>query len=525
MARPRWRAGGPCGWVGGPVHPGPWIPMVADTDRVSLWHGTATADESPPLRGDEDRQVVVVGAGITGLTTGVLLAEAGMDVVVLEARQVAAGTTGGTTGKLTSQHGMIYADLIDRHGPQAAGAYAAANEAAIGQVRDLCDRHDIAADLSTADAYLYADVGDDVEALREELEAARRLGLAAEWVTSTELPFAVAGAVRFTGQARLHAVRYCNGLVRAVQSLGGTVHTGTRVTKVAEHGQRVVVTTDRGQVTADHVVLATLAPITDRGFEFARLTPSRSYGIAARVDGAVPDGMYMSTGEPTRSVSHHRDGDDTYVIVVGESHQTGHESGVGRDDALEAFARRHFDVVDIPFRWSAQDFVPDDRMPFVGTTALASRVHVAAGFQKWGLTNAMVAGRLLTDLIAGTDNPLGPVLSPRRANITASARTFVQHNLDVARRFVGDRVHPQVDDVDDIPPGGGAMVRVRGRMLAVSRGEDGQLTTRSAVCSHMGCIVRWNAAERSWDCPCHGSRFGRTGDVITGPATAPLHEP
>lgn len=192
-----------------------------DTDRLSLWHGTARVDEPSPLDGDAEAQVVVVGAGITGLTTAVLLAEAGMDVVVLEARHVAAGTTGGTTGKLTSQHGMIYADLVDRHGADVAGAYAAANEAAIGQVRDLCTRHDIAADLTSADAHLYADPGDDVESLHEELEVARQLGLPADWVTATELPFAVAGALRFTGQARLHAVRYCHGLVRALGSLGG----------------------------------------------------------------------------------------------------------------------------------------------------------------------------------------------------------------------------------------------------------------------------------------------------------------
>lgn len=495
------------------------------TDRPSLWHGTERAASPPPLDGSTRRQVAVVGGGVTGLTTAVLLAEAGWDVVVLEARHVAAGTTGGTTGKLTSQHGMIYADLVDRHGHDVARAYGTANQAAITQVKDLCRRHDIAADLAADDSYLYVDAGADMDALVHEAEVARQLGLPAEWAESTPLPFPVAGALRFTDQARLHAVRYCNGLVRALEALGGQVCGGTRVTSVEEQGDAVRVTTDHGIVTAEHVVLATLAPITDRGFEFARLRTSRSYGIAARVDGPVPDGMYMSVGQPTRSISHHRDGDDTYVVVVGQSHETGHASGVGNDDALADFARRHFDVRDVSFRWSAQDFVPDDRLPFVGTTAFADRIHVATGFQKWGLSNAMVAAGVLVDVIAGTDNDLAAVLSPTRASITASARSFVAHNVDVAKRFVADRVTPQARHVDDIPAGGGGTVRIDGHMMAVSRDEDGHPTTLSAVCSHLGCIVQWNVPERSWDCPCHGSRFSPSGEVLTGPATQPLRHP
>ncbi len=494
------------------------------TDRTSLWHGTERAATPPPLDGSTRREVVVVGGGITGLTTAALLAEAGRDVVVLEARRVAAGTTGGTTGKLTSQHGMIYADLVDRHGADVARAYGIANEAAIAQVGDLCRRYGISADLAPEDSHLYVDVGDDIDPVLHEAEVPTQLGLPAEWVESTALPFPVAGALRFTGQARLHAVRYCNGLVDVLQSLGVPVHGGTRVTSVQEQGETVQVTTDHGVVTADHAVLATLAPITDRGFEFARMRATRSYGVAARVEGPVPDGMYMSVGQPTRSISQHRDGDDQYVVVVGQSHETGHASGVGNDDALADFARRHFDVRDIPFRWSAQDFVPDDRLPFVGTTGFADRIHVATGFQKWGLTNAMVAARLLVDVIAGDANVLADMLSPTRTSVTASARSFVGHNLDVAKRFVGDRVAPQAGHVDDIPPGGGATVRVDGRMMAISRDEDGHTTALSATCSHLGCIVQWNVPERSWDCPCHGSRFSPTGEVISGPATQPLRE-
>lgn len=498
----------------------------ATPEHRSLWHGTTAATRHAPLPGDDDTDVVVVGAGITGLTTAVLLAEAGARVMVLEARQVAAGTTGGTTGKLTSQHGMIYADLTARHGEEVARAYGQANEQAIAQTRSLCQRLGIESQMDSADAFLCAENKDQVASLRRELAAARRVGLPTEWAATTELPFPVAGAVRFTGQARLHPVDHCNGLARALtDSLGGTVHGSTRVTAVHERDGGVAVQTEHGTVTAGHAVLATLVPITDRGFEFARVRPVRTYGVGARVRGEPPGGMYASVGQPSWSVNHHHGDDGPYLIVVGHAHESGHDDGVQQHEALMAFAIEHFDVEEIAFRWSAHDAVPDDRLPFIGTTAFSRHIHVATGFQKWGLTNAMVAGRLLTDIITGLDNPLQPLFAPTRTNVTASARQFVEHNLDVARRFFTDRAVPSVASVDDIPPGGGATVRVDGQLLAVSRDEDGTTTSRSATCTHLGCIVQWNIADRSWDCPCHGSRFAANGQVLDGPTTRPLADP
>lgn len=497
---------------------------MTQLDRMSLWHATADVDIHPPLRGDRQTGVVVVGGGITGLTTALLLAEAGVEVMLLEARHLAAGATGGTTGKVSSQHGVIYRDLIERHGEPTARAYADVNQAAIRDVADICRRHDIDAHWTPTEAYVWAKTEEEVDVLQRELAAATTLDLPADWVAETELPFPVQGALRFRDQGQFHAVRYAAGLARALEAHPmATVHCGTRVTAVKDEGPRVRIETSTASVEADHVVLATLLPITDRGFEFARARASRSYGVAMTIDGPLPEGMYISAGAPTRSVRRWHGNDGAYLVVVGESHETGHDARTEEHDgALEEFARQHWDVVDVAYRWSEQDYLPDDRLPFIGATALSDRILVATGWQKWGLTNGTAAARILTDIVVGRPNDHAHVFAPTRTNVTESARQFLAHNLDVAKRFVGDRVSPDFDSVDDVPVGGGGTVRVDGVLVAVSRDATGSVSTRSATCTHLGCIVQWNQAERSWDCPCHGSRFGEDGEVLEAPATAPL---
>jgi glycine/D-amino acid oxidase-like deaminating enzyme/nitrite reductase/ring-hydroxylating ferredoxin subunit len=465
-----------------------------------------------------------VGGGVTGLTTALRLIEDGRDVTVVEARHLAAGTTGGTTGKVTSQHGVLYRDLVDRHGEDVARTYAGLNQDAIDRIRQLCERYDIDARLGSAAAHVYASDDDEVARLEAELEIARRLGLPARWRDSTpELAFPTRGAIAFDDQAQLHAVAYVEGLARAVEAGGGRVHTGTRVAGVAERGDHVVATTGRGVVTAEHAVLATLAPITDRGLETARLRPMRAYGIAATVDGDLPDGMYLSAGEPSRSFRVAREGDTTYLVLVGEGHAVGHEHLTDRNlRALEDAARAHFPVSEVTHRWSAHDHVAEDLLPFVGTTAFAERIHVATGFRKWGLTNATWAADLLADVIAGRSPAHAEVFAPTRLPRGRSAREVAERNVHVAKQFVSDRVSPDLGSLEQIPPGSGATVRVDGDLVAASRDDDGRLTVCSATCTHLGCIVHWNQAERSWDCPCHGSRFDSQGEVLDGPATSSL---
>lgn len=494
-------------------------------DHRSLWQATAEGPERPPIEPGTHVDVLVAGGGITGLTTGVLLAEEGLRVAVVEARRLGLGTTGGSTGKVTSQHGAIYAELVHRHGEAAARTYGTINEAAVGLVCELVERHGIEAGLTREAAYVYTERADQVERLRREAEVAARLGLPASFTTETGLPFEVQGAVRFDEQAGIQTVAYLHGLAAAVESHpNGSVHEHTRVLDVHESGGVTSVETDRGTVTAGHVVLATLAPILDRGGEFARMEPSRSYGIAARVDPtAVGSGMYLSVEDPTRSSRWYDGHGGSWLVVVGDAHRTGTDRDTYRHHAaLEEHARERFGVSEITHRWSAQDQVPADLLPFVGPTPFARNVSSATGFNKWGLSGGTAAARIIADQLLGRPHPAADLLAARRLNLRASAGQLLEHNAEAAVHFVGDRVRPDATSIDDIPRGGGGVVRRGARYLAVARHEDGSTSVRSAVCSHLGCLVQWNAGERSWDCPCHGSRFDTDGAVLDGPAAKPL---
>jgi glycine/D-amino acid oxidase-like deaminating enzyme/nitrite reductase/ring-hydroxylating ferredoxin subunit len=476
----------------------------------SLWFKDVTRPQREPLDHDLSVDVAVLGAGIVGLTTALLLERNGARVAVLEARHVAAGASGYNTAKLSSLHGLTYRRLVGSVGPELARAYGEANEAGIARVFELAGELGIDCDLRRKPNYTYAESQSDVDQIREEAEAALGLGLPASFVEEVDLPFAVAGAVRFEEQAEFHPVKYLDGLAGA---LDGSVYEGTMATNV--HGGRVQ--TAGGQVvSAEHVVVATHLPFLDRGLYFARCHPERSYVVAGRV-ADPPAGMYLSTEQPAHSIRAHGD----WLLVGGESHKTGQANAAERYERLEAWARERFGI-EPELRWATQDQMPVDGVPYVGRhDPLSSGIWVATGFRKWGLAMGTAAAELLAAQIAGRDHRWTELFDPQRVRPRASASSFVKENANVALRFVGDRVAKR-GDVDDIGPGEGRIVGAGLGQRAVYRDDDGALHELSARCTHLGCIVNWNTAERTWDCPCHGSRFAASGEVIEGPAVRPL---
>ena len=487
----------------------------------SLWLATSSEGSYPSLAGQIDCDVAVLGGGIAGLTTALLLKRDGANVVVLEARRVGSGVTGTTTAKLSALQQTVYNQLHRRHSAETAAVYAQASTAGVELVADLAASERIDGDLERRPAFTYAADARERSTIEEEHDAARAAGLGTRLVDGPDLPFETHGAVRLDEQLQFHPVRYVQGLARAVADGGDCrVFEGTPALEVHAGGQPASVRTPEGAVKADRVVVATHYPLLDRSLFFARLEASRSYCIAARVDGDLPQGMSISAGSTTRSIRSYGD----FLIVGGEGHQAGARKATPeRFERLERFAERHWAVREIPFRWSAQDPVSWDLLPVIGPYHPgASRLFVASGFRKWGLSSASFAARMIADRLAGRENPWAETFNPNRIGLSGAPK-LVQMNAKVAIDFVGDRLMPSLTgDVERIARGEARVIRDGVGKTGVFRDDAGELHAVSLRCTHLGCLVRFNSAERSWDCPCHGSRFDVDGEVLEGPATRAL---
>ena len=487
--------------------------------NTSLWVDTTGGTSYPPLEPGAHYDVAVLGGGIAGLTTAYLLERQGARVAVIEAERVAAGVTAHTTAKVSSLQGTIYSTVESKFGPDGARLHGEANEAAKEWMAALVEELGIDCDWRRKPAFTYAEEESDRAKVEQEVEAAQRAGLPASYTEETDLPWPVEAAVRFENQAEFHPRKYLLPIAAALSH----VFEQTRATAVASGTPNRIVTT-RGELTADHVVVATHFPFLDRAGFFARMHPERSYALGIHVNGPSPQGMYLSTESPSHTVRSHPTADGEIVIAGGESHKVGQADEAECVQRLEAWAQARFDVRSIEYRWSTQDNMPVDSLPYVGRMLPFQRnIWVATGFMKWGLTGGTAAAMILSDLIAGRESPWADLYDATRIKPIASAGEFVKENVNVGKRFVGDHLAPpEVRSTDEIPAGEGRLVRDGAKKQAAYRHDDGTLHVVSAVCTHLGCQVKWNGAERSWDCPCHGSRFHWDGSVLHGPAVDPL---
>lgn len=500
--------------------------MSLPTYPESYWLATASMPSFGKLDRDLDTDVAVVGGGIAGITTAYMLAREGRRVVLLTAGKLLNGTTGYTTAKLTAQHDLIYDEYIGHFGAEHAKQYYEANMEALDFVRRIVQEEGIDCDFAEEDAVIYTNDETKIAAVEKEYEAYQRLGIPGSLESGIPLPLPSRKAVVMRNQARFHPVPYLKHLADRFVELGGTIFEDTTVDKIRELGDNSVeVLAEEGRkITCRDAVSCTHFPLPDSAFYFARLHAESSYAIAVRIPGELPSGMYISADKPNRSVRAITYRGEKLLLIGGESHKVGQkEPGFKHYEALETFAREQFGATEVAYRWSAQDFEATDKLPYIGRTeADKHHIFVATGFRKWGMTTSVVAARLLTDLIVGRNNRYADLYSPSRFHADPDLKTLLKENLNVAGELIGGKLEWLQRKPEDLGPDEGGAVRLNGRKAGAYRAPDGELFVVDTTCRHMGCEVEWNDGDRTWDCPCHGSRYTYRGEVIEGPAKKDL---
>ncbi len=488
------------------------------SSNTSPWLSGTPRATFPALSGDISTGTVVIGGGITGVTAAVRLKAAGRRVVLLEQAHIGAGETGHTTAHLTEQLDRPYRDLVGNLGRDAARLAAEGTRSAIDLIESLCREHSVQSAFERVSGFLYTESKEDVVRLKTELDAILSVGVAASWVDDIPLPFTTSGGIRFERQARLQPLQYLQALAHHIPGGGCHVFERTRATGLTS-SDRPVVETPEGTVTATDVVVATDAPFDRTLLGDVRPFPIRSFAIAApNPNGSVPANLFWDTATPYHYLRTWKSEDDDLLIVGGEDRPFDGADPSEAFERLARYARDHFGVVTVAYRWSGRVFETRDGLPLIGASAEHPHVYLATGFSGNGLTFGTLAATILADMILGRPNQFQHLYDPRRESVMSKTRGIGSSPETPAV----DSDVPRDQALDAISPGTGAVVTINGGRYAIYREVAGTLRVLSPECPHVYCEVLWNQQAACWDCPCHGSRFAADGRLLRGPATESL---
>lgn len=499
--------------------------------NISCWIDSAPGKRFAPLENDLKVDVVIVGAGIAGITTAYLLVKAGHKVAVIEDGNIGSGETGRTTAHLVNALDDRFYDLEKYFGKEKAILAAESHTAAVDRIEEIVQHEKLRCDFKRVDGYLFLHPTDDVESLKEDLKAAQECGLS-EVTMVDRAPissFNTGPCLRYPRQAQFHPMKYLNGLAGKIDKSGGQIFTGTHASAISTEG---IKTSTELSVLADHVVVTTNTPVNDRLAIHTKQAPYRTYVVAFRIPkSSVPQILLWDTGDqnakpyPYHYVRTQRlDKTSDLLIVGGEDHKTGQADDLTeRFKNLEVWTRNKFPTAtDLLYHWSGQVMEPIDSLAFIGRNPMdKDNVYICTGDSGNGMTHGTIAGMLISDLILGRPNPWSEVYDPSRKTLRA-ASDFIEENLNVLKQYSEYVQKGDIPNVEELKPGQGAVIKEGLKPVTVYRSKSGKLHTSSAVCVHLGCIVQWNNEEKSFDCPCHGSRFDYDGKVINGPANKNL---
>jgi glycine/D-amino acid oxidase-like deaminating enzyme/nitrite reductase/ring-hydroxylating ferredoxin subunit len=491
---------------------------------MSYWLMTAEGAEYPVLEKSLDTEVLIIGGGITGITCAYTLAKKGLKPVVIEAETICCGTTGKTTGKITSQHSLIYSVIDEKYGREYARLYASSQQEAVDFVKHVAAQESIDCQLRESTAYLYASMQNDIQVIKKEYETAVAIGIDCQYIDKPDFPKHNFGMLAFSGQAVFHPVRYVLALAKLASSLGAVIYCGTKAIKVKD-GDTIHVQCENGhEIHTKHLVMATQYPIYDGpNLFYTRLYAKRSYGIAVKTKADWPDGSYINVSGRTRSIRTHIENGDRVLIVVGEDHPTG-RSDVNMDERfviLRDFADSIAGVDRILARWSAQDYDTPDMIPYIGRISDDSRIYVASGYKKWGLSTGTLAGLMIPELIEQGSCRYEELYSRIRPDFTRSAVKTITEVGQSVLELIKSKLEKS-ENLSDVKPGEGRVIRFDGKKAGIYRDKTDRVIILDISCTHMSTELNYNSAEKTWDCPAHGGRYSLDGKLLEGPPKNPL---
>lgn len=489
---------------------------------VSYWVDSSSKTNFPKLTSNLFTDACIIGGGITGIATAYMLKDSGLKISLLEANEICMGVTANTTAKITSQHGLFYDYLIKSFGYNTAKKYLDSNEDALHNIESIITKENINCDFEYEDSYVYTCLEDYVPKIKAEASAVKSLGLNAQLVTKTSLPFDIKSAICFPNQAKFHPRKYVLGLLPTLNNVNIFEH--SKVTNIKHNNNRFTVFIDNYTIDCKYLILTTHYPIKNfPGMYFLKMYQEKSYIIAVDINTSPFDGMYISAENPVTSFRTV----NNLLLVGGSGHKTG-SNNIDLDKNyinLENFIKKFYPNANVLYRWSTEDCISLDKIPYIGKFSnLFNNMYVATGYKKWGMTTSHVAAKIISDDILGNENKYAPIYSATRLHPIKNSKAFADILNQTAYSLAINKIRKPQLDYKQIQNNCGGIVNYNGKKIGLYKDSNGKMYAVNPYCSHLGCELSWNNLEKTWDCPCHGSRFDYTGKIITEPTTKNLEK-